>query len=60
MRLVQIVFLLSIVVAANASKITWDNNGNPIMSGTDKPIQGCHQGGFDAIVKDANSSSTCS
>jgi len=60
MRFVQIVFLLVIVVSANAGKITWDENGKPIMSETDKPIHGCNQGGFDSIVNDGNTSSGCS
>jgi len=60
MRLVQIVFLLSIVVAANAGKITWDKDGKPIIAETNKPVKGCNQGGLEAIVKDKNSSKGCS
>jgi len=58
MRLVKIVFLMLVVMAANAGKVTWDENGKPIMTESNKPIKGCQQGGFDSIVKDKNSS-TC-
>jgi len=61
MRLVQIVFLLlMIVITSNAGKITWDSSGKPIIAGANEPVKGCNQGGFDAIVKDSNSSSKCS
>ncbi len=56
MRFLQIVLLLSIVVGANAGKITWDKDGKPIMEKTDKPIRGCNQGGLETLGQDSNSS----
>jgi len=61
MRIVQIVFLLSMIIGTvNAGKVMWDANGKPVIAEANKPVKGCNQGGFDAIVKDSNRSSSCS
>ena len=58
MRFLQIVLLLSVVVAVNAGKITWDANGKPIIAKSDKPVKGCNQGGLETMSKDANKTKT--
>ena len=60
MRFVQIVFLLLIVVASvDAGRITWSDNGHPIMSEIDRPIEGCSERGFESLGEDTNSSAEC-
>jgi len=60
MRFVEIMFLLLIVVVAvDAGKITWSDNGHPIMSETDRPIEGCSERGFESLGEDTNSSTDC-
>ncbi len=54
MRFLPIVLLLTMVVALNAAKVTWDKNGKPIIEKSDKPIKGCNQGGLETLGKDAN------
>ena len=54
MRFLQIVLLLTMVVALDAAKITWDKNGKPIIEKSNKPIRGCHQGGLETMSHDTN------
>ncbi len=54
MRFLQIVLLLTMVVAVDAAKITWDKNGKPIIEKSEKPIRGCHQGGLETMSNDTN------
>ena len=56
MRFIQIVLLLTMVVAVNAGKITWDANGKPIIAKSNKPIKGCRQGSLETMSNDANKS----
>jgi len=61
MKFVQIVvLLLMIVVAVNAEKVRWDENGNPIITKTNKPIKGCNQGGLESLGEDSNKTKDCS
>ena len=54
MRFLQIVLLLTVVVALNAGKITWDANGKPIIAKSNRPVKGCHQGRLETMSNDAN------
>ncbi len=54
MRFLPIVLLLTMVVALDAAKITWDKDGKPIIEKSNKPIKGCNQGGLDTLSKDSN------
>ena len=60
MKLVKIVLLMLVVIAANAGKVTWDENGRPVVSTMSKTVKGCQQGGFDSFRQDRNSTSSCS
>ncbi len=56
MRFLQIVLLLTVVVAVHAGKITWDANGKPIIAKSNKPVKGCNQGGLETMSNDSNKS----
>lgn len=58
MKFLQIVLLLTMVVALDAAKITWDKNGKPIIEKSNKPIKGCHQGGLETMGQDSNKTKT--
>ena len=49
MRFLQIVLLLTMVMALDAAKITWDKNGKPIIEKSNKPIRGCHQARLEVL-----------
>lgn len=50
MKLVGVILLLvSLVVNIEAGRVTWDENGNPSIAGTEG--KGCTQSGFETEEK---------
>ena len=61
MRVLQVFGLLMLIVMASyGGKVTWDSNGKPQVKHSGKAVQGCSQGGFDALFTENNSSRGCS
>jgi hypothetical protein len=54
MRLKYIVLFLSLIVVANAGKVTWGADGKPNIELSGKPVKGCGQGGLSSLLKDTN------
>lgn len=52
------VLFFSLIVVANAGKVTWGADGKPHIesSGNEK---GCYNGGINAIAEDNNSTKKC-
>ena len=55
MKLKHIVLFLSLIVVANAGKVTWGADGKPNIEMSGKQVKGCNSGGINAVVKDNNS-----
>lgn len=61
MRFVKhIVLLLSLIVVANAGKVTWGADGKPHIESSGTEGKGCYNGGINSIAQDNNSSKKCS
>jgi len=50
----HIVLFISLIVVANAGKVTWGSDGKPHieMSGE---VRGCNNGGINSVAQDSNS-----
>jgi hypothetical protein len=59
MKLKHIMLFLSLIVVANAGKVTWSADGKPNIEMSGQPVKGCNRGGLDSIVKDNNSTKKC-
>jgi len=60
MKMKQIVLFLSLIVVANAGKVTWGADGKPSIELSGKPVQGCSNGGLSTLInKDTNSTKKC-
>ncbi len=55
----HIVLLLSLIVVANAGKVTWGADGKPHIDMSGQAPKGCHNGGINAIADDNNSTKKC-
>jgi hypothetical protein len=54
----HVVLFVSLIVVANAGKVTWGADGKPHieMSGA---VKGCHNGGINSVAEDNNSTKKC-
>lgn len=60
MKIKHIVLFLSLIVVANAGKVTWGADGKPNIELSGKPVEGCSNGGLEALVnKETNSTKKC-
>ncbi|SFV71610.1 hypothetical protein MNB_SV-13-948 [hydrothermal vent metagenome] len=55
----HIVLLLSLIVVANAGKVTWGADGKPHIEMSGGDLKGCMNGGINDMVQDKNSSKKC-
>lgn len=55
----HIVLLLSLIVVANAGKVTWGADGKPHIESSGGDLKGCMNGGINSIAQDNNSTKKC-
>jgi hypothetical protein len=54
----HIVLFISLIVVANAGKVTWGADGKPHIAISGE-VKGCHNGGINSIGKENNSTKKC-